>query len=55
MDDDVPLATSVRAKIRYRNLVGQRYLALTEGPAAAAPLRRGRADPARPDHARRWT
>ncbi|MCM0677457.1 MCE family protein [Micromonospora phytophila] len=36
---DVPLATSVRAKIRYRNLVGQRYLALTEGPGEGRPLR----------------
>ena len=27
----VPLATTSSAKIRYRNLVGQRYLALTEG------------------------
>ncbi|MEU5948460.1 MCE family protein [Micromonospora sp. NPDC047465] len=37
--DEVPLATSVRAKIRYRNLVGQRYLALTEGPGDRRPLR----------------
>ncbi|MFC3501623.1 MCE family protein [Micromonospora krabiensis] len=37
--DDLPLATSVRAKIRYRNLVGQRYLALTEGPGDGRPLR----------------
>ncbi|SCL27655.1 phospholipid/cholesterol/gamma-HCH transport system substrate-binding protein [Micromonospora pallida] len=37
--DDVPLATSVRAKIRYRNLVGQRYVALTEGPGDGRPLR----------------
>jgi phospholipid/cholesterol/gamma-HCH transport system substrate-binding protein len=36
VDDQVPLATSVRAKIRYRNLVGQRYLALTEGPTESA-------------------
>ncbi|MFC0509084.1 MCE family protein [Micromonospora costi] len=36
--DDLPLATSVRAKIRYRNLVGQRYLALTEGPGDGRPL-----------------
>lgn len=32
VDDEVALATSVRAKIRYRNLVGQRYLTLVEGP-----------------------
>ncbi|WP_247657674.1 MCE family protein [Micromonospora sp. U56] len=36
---DVPVATSVRAKIRYRNLVGQRYLALSEGPGEGRPLR----------------
>jgi phospholipid/cholesterol/gamma-HCH transport system substrate-binding protein len=35
---DVPLATSVRAKIRYRNLVGQRYIALSEGPGDGRPL-----------------
>ncbi|MFU8854629.1 MCE family protein [Micromonospora sp. SL1-18] len=39
VDRDVPLATSVRAAIRYRNLVGQRYLALTEGPGDGRPLR----------------
>ncbi len=31
VDDQVPLQTSVHATIRYRNLVGQRYVALTEG------------------------
>ncbi|MFC4147373.1 MCE family protein [Micromonospora mangrovi] len=36
---DVPLATSVRARIRYRNLVGQRYVALSEGPGEGRPLR----------------
>lgn len=39
VDDDVPLATSVLAKIRYRNLVGQRYIALSEGPGDGRPLR----------------
>jgi phospholipid/cholesterol/gamma-HCH transport system substrate-binding protein len=39
VDDQIPLATSVRAKIRYRNLVGQRYLALTEGPGGGLRLR----------------
>jgi phospholipid/cholesterol/gamma-HCH transport system substrate-binding protein len=38
---DVPLATSVDAKIRYRNLVGQRYVALTEGPGDGRPLKAG--------------
>ena len=27
---DVPLPASVHATIKYRNLVGQRYIALTE-------------------------
>jgi phospholipid/cholesterol/gamma-HCH transport system substrate-binding protein len=39
--DDVPLGTGVRAKIRYRNLVGQRYLALFEGPSTGRTLHRG--------------
>lgn len=38
---DVPLAASVRAKIRYRNLVGQRYVALAEGPGDGRPLPAG--------------
>lgn len=37
--EDVPLTTSAQAKIRYRNLIGQRYVALTEGPGAGPPLR----------------
>ena len=32
---DVPLPDGVLATIRYRNLVGQRYIALTEGPGSA--------------------
>ncbi|MEH1126138.1 MCE family protein [Micromonospora sp. CPCC 206061] len=39
VDDDVPVAASVLAKIRYRNLVGQRYIALSEGPGDGGPLR----------------
>jgi phospholipid/cholesterol/gamma-HCH transport system substrate-binding protein len=39
--DDVPLGTGVRAKVRYRNLVGQRYLALFEGPSTGRTLKRG--------------
>jgi phospholipid/cholesterol/gamma-HCH transport system substrate-binding protein len=39
VDGDVPLATSVHARIRYRNLVGQRYVALTEGPGGAPRLK----------------
>ncbi|SBT44863.1 MCE family protein [Micromonospora narathiwatensis] len=39
VDRDVPVATSVRVAVRYRNLVGQRYLALSEGPGDGRPLR----------------
>jgi phospholipid/cholesterol/gamma-HCH transport system substrate-binding protein len=39
VDDQVPLATSARAKIRYRNLVGQRYISLAEGPGGGQRLR----------------
>jgi len=38
VDSQVPLAASVQARIRYRNLVGQRYVSLTEGPGGAARL-----------------
>jgi phospholipid/cholesterol/gamma-HCH transport system substrate-binding protein len=38
VDDQVPVASSVRARIRYRNLVGQRYVALTEGPGSGRRL-----------------
>jgi virulence factor Mce-like protein len=31
VDAGIPLPTTVQATIRYRNLVGQRYIALTEG------------------------
>lgn len=41
VDDEVALDTGVRAKIRYRNLVGQRYLALAEGPGGGERLHRG--------------
>ena len=32
---DVPLPTAVEATIKYRNLVGQRYIALTDGEGSA--------------------
>jgi virulence factor Mce-like protein len=35
VDADVPLPAGVEATIRYRNLVGQRYIALTEGEGSA--------------------
>jgi len=39
VSDDIPLDSGVLAKIRYRNLVGQRYLALFEGPGTGHRLR----------------
>ncbi|WP_433615068.1 MCE family protein [Dactylosporangium sp. CA-139114] len=45
VDDDIPLTTSVRATIRYRNLVGQRYVALSEGPGGGQTLRAGQTIP----------
>jgi len=38
VDSDRPVATSTKALIRYRNLVGQRYVALAEGPGSGRPL-----------------
>lgn len=38
VDSEVRLATSTRATVRYRNLVGQRYVALTEGAGGTAAL-----------------
>lgn len=38
---DRPLLTSTKAVIRYRNLVGQRYVALTEGPGDGDRLEPG--------------
>ncbi|MGY1742389.1 MULTISPECIES: MCE family protein [unclassified Blastococcus] len=35
VDADIPLPSGVQATIRYRNLVGQRYVALTEGEGSA--------------------
>lgn len=37
--DETPVARSTFATIRYRNLVGQRYIALTEGQGGSEPLR----------------
>ncbi|MQA84395.1 MAG: MCE family protein [Streptosporangiales bacterium] len=36
VQDEVPLGKSTRAAIRYRTLVGQRYMALYEGPGGPA-------------------
>jgi phospholipid/cholesterol/gamma-HCH transport system substrate-binding protein len=40
VDDNTPLGSNVHATIRYRNLVGQRYVALTDG-AGGTRLPRG--------------
>ncbi len=39
VDESIPLPKTVVAKIRYRNLVGQRYISLTEGPSKHGRLR----------------
>ena len=39
VDDAIRLTASTKAKIRYRNLVGQRYVALFEGPSSPQPLK----------------
>lgn len=41
MSQPVPLPATVHATIRYRNLIGQRYVELSEGPGNGAPLRPG--------------
>jgi phospholipid/cholesterol/gamma-HCH transport system substrate-binding protein len=41
VDKDSELARSTQATIRYRNLIGQRYLALTEGEGSGERLRPG--------------
>ena len=38
VESDRPVAVSTRAQIRYRNLVGQRYVALSEGAGSSTPL-----------------
>jgi len=38
VDSDRPVASSTRALIRYRNLVGQRYVALAEGAGSGRAL-----------------
>jgi phospholipid/cholesterol/gamma-HCH transport system substrate-binding protein len=38
VDSDRPVAVSTRAQIRYRNLVGQRYVALSEGAGSGRVL-----------------
>ena len=39
--NNIPLSVSTRAALRYRNIVGQRYLQLNEGAGSSAPLKAG--------------
>jgi phospholipid/cholesterol/gamma-HCH transport system substrate-binding protein len=39
--DDVPLTTDSRANIRFLNLIGDRYMSLSQGQDGAPPLRDG--------------
>ena len=45
VDESIQLPKSVRAQVRYRNLVGQRYIALMEGPSKQGRLRPGEVIP----------
>jgi phospholipid/cholesterol/gamma-HCH transport system substrate-binding protein len=47
VDKSRQLAVSTRVLIRYRNLIGQRYLALSEGAGSSARLRPGQTLPLR--------
>ena len=39
--DSVPLTTTTRIEVRYRNLIGQRYLAVVDGAGGGRPLAAG--------------
>lgn len=41
VDSDIQLTQSTQAALRYRNMIGQRYIALSEGTGSAAPLKKG--------------
>ena len=41
VNGEQPVAESSVIRLRYRNLVGERYLAITEGPGSAEPLEEG--------------
>ena len=45
VDSAQQLTDSTRATIRYRNLVGQRYIALTQGAGPDTPMQEGQAIP----------
>ena len=41
LDEGREIAESTIARLRYRNIVGERYIALTEGPGSSEPLKEG--------------
>lgn len=41
LESDRTIPESAIARLRYRNLVGERYIAITEGPGSAEPLEEG--------------
>jgi len=43
---DVAMTTTTQVAIRYRNLIGQRYLSVVEGPSGGTPLRKNSVIPA---------
>jgi phospholipid/cholesterol/gamma-HCH transport system substrate-binding protein len=45
LDSSRKIPQSTILRIRYRNLVGERYIAVTEGPGSADPLQPGRTIP----------
>jgi phospholipid/cholesterol/gamma-HCH transport system substrate-binding protein len=46
LDDDVPLTSTTQLAIRYRNLIGQRYLAVIDGAAGGSPVAKDAVIPA---------
>ncbi|MFF3573998.1 MCE family protein [Nocardia jiangxiensis] len=46
LDSDVTLTTATRAQIRYENLIGDRYMELSEGPGPTDQVPRGATIPA---------
>ena len=41
IDGDRPVPKSTIARLRYRNIVGERYIGLTEGTGSADPMKEG--------------
>jgi phospholipid/cholesterol/gamma-HCH transport system substrate-binding protein len=50
LDQKRTIPQSAILRLRYRNLVGERYIAVTEGPGSAAPLRSGATVPLAQTH-----